>query len=143
MVVSSNILDERMKDIRKRLGLEKLKPVYVPVVLCYPYHRTVKAEKMELCRPFVLQAIAAAQPKRILLMGANAVKQLYGKVSIRSLIGAELATADGVPITVTYDPSAALAGKPEYLVSIRKHIERMVAGLATALPPFPGWKKGG
>ena len=132
-------------DVRHSLfadtGLDDENTVFLNPTLCTPYDRHVTAQQLRLCQPFIDNSLSELQPKRVMAMGANAVKQIAGdKATIKSLIGTEL-NWRGVPASVTYDPTMALGDKPETLVSIHNHIMRMVHGLKRKLPDFPGWRK--
>lgn len=133
-------------DIRQRLfagtGLVMNKNLLiVPPTLCMPYHHTLTAAQLQWCRPFIEYLFTQRTPTRILAMGVSAMRQVMdGESSIRSMIGRDAQWGE-TPLFITYDPASALKGKPEFLVSIRQHIVRMVHGLSVALPTFPGWRK--
>lgn len=142
-VVSSSPIDgddALAHDIRKRIGLHDLGASYALPVKCYPYHRKITAEQLRMCHPFVLREVMYWNPTHVLAMGATAVAQLIGAASIKSVIGSALRLGES-SLTVTYDVSAALAGKPEFLASIARHVHRMTHGLTRALPEFPGWRR--
>lgn len=148
VIVSSSPIDiasQLWYDIRllifKDTGLTDKNVTYMTPTLCTPYRKKVTALQLRMCEPFIVSTIHNQKPKRVIAMGVNSVKQLVdSKASIRGLIGSKL-DYQGVPLYVTYDPSAALADKPEFLVSIQHHLYRIMTGLTNLLPKFPGWKK--
>lgn len=148
VIVSSSPIDiasQLWYDIRlvmfKKTGLSDKTVTYMTPTLCTPYKKKVTALQLRMCEPFVASVIHGQKPKRVIAMGVNSVKQLVdSKASIRGLIGSTL-DYQGVPLYATYDPSAALADKPEFLVSIQRHLYRIMHGLTNLLPTFPGWKR--
>jgi hypothetical protein len=148
VIVTSSPLDSDNQlwyDIRllllKDTGLDDDNVTFLSPVLCVPYHKQVTMEQLRLCRSFVENSLSELQPARILAMGANAVRQVAGeKATVKGLIGAEL-DWHGVPLFVTYEPLMIFAGMPQALVSIRRHILRMMQGLKKKLPDFPGWRR--
>jgi hypothetical protein len=143
-----DILEPVWYDIRKLLfdkaGLTADNVALIPATLCYPYDHKVSAHQLRMCKPFIVQLLNALNPARILIMGGKALAQVWPDKQkpppIKDCIGRVL-DWNGTPMYVTYDPNAALAGKPAFLIAIQAHVLRMMKGPSATLPPFPGWRK--
>lgn len=137
--------DQLWHDIRQRVygdsGLTDESAVFLKPTLCQPRRGKATALQLRMCQPFIDRSLSELQPKRILAMGASAVRQVAGeKATITAMIGADTKW-NMTPLHVTYDPMQAFADMPQTLVTIQRHVRRMMKGLKKKLPKFPGYKK--
>jgi DNA polymerase len=74
-----------------------------------PGNRDPLSEEIEACRPFTEQQLKILKPKLIVALGRFAGRYLLkrGEDSIRMMRGT-LHTVEGIPVIVTYHPSALL-----------------------------------
>jgi DNA polymerase len=91
-------------------------------------HKKPNTGEIEACHPWLAAELTAVSPRVIVALGAVAARSLLGRpVPIEGSRGAPL-EVDGIPVHVTYHPSAVLRGQ-ERAGEIRA---ALVADLATA-----------
>jgi DNA polymerase len=74
-------------------------------------HKKPNTAEIEACHPWLEAEVAAVRPRVIVALGAVAARSLLGRpVPIESSRGAPLEVA-GIPVHVTYHPSAVLRGQ--------------------------------
>lgn len=147
-IISSSSIDRNEKiwyDIRQLLfksaGLAYKKNLVITGATLCATRKKPTALQLQMCKPFIARQFTELSPKKVMVMGSAALTQaMDSKTSIRSMIGGEHQW-NGTPLYVTYDPSAAFGEKPEYLVTIKNHVYRMMKGQQRRLPEFPGYNK--
>jgi len=118
---AGKLLDQYLREA----GVDR-KEVYVTnVCKCRPPgNRTPTPKEMEACKPHLLREIMKVKPKRILLLGASAVRGVTGERVLKNVRGKWI-TQDGIKIMSTYHPAAILRN-PGWGVSLSSDINKFV-----------------
>lgn len=68
-----------LKGVLRRFGYELARDCWVTnAVICRPKKNVLPERSIEHCRPNVMKAVRELRPEKILLLGASAVKSLFG-----------------------------------------------------------------
>lgn len=72
-------------------------------------HKTPAQREAAACQPWLAREIELVQPRALVALGATAARALLGTaVSVTRDHGQWLATAEGVPVLITWHPAALL-----------------------------------
>lgn len=102
---AGKLLDKMIRSI----GWEREQVYICNVVKCRPPdNRTPEADEIETCSPFLLQQLAALQPKVICALGACAAQTLLATSSAVSRLRGKVHSWRGIPLIVTFHPAYLL-----------------------------------
>jgi DNA polymerase len=102
---AGKLLDKMIRSI----GLEREQVYICNVVKCRPPdNRTPEADEIETCSPFLLQQLAALQPRVICALGACATQTLLATSSAVSRLRGKVHIWRGIPLIVTFHPAYLL-----------------------------------
>lgn len=89
-----------------------------------PANRKPKVPEINSCREFLLEDLAAVDPKVIIALGGSAVDSLYGRASLDSVIGqVYLHPVLGKPVIPTYHPAFLVRGEWGAASLVLAHLE--------------------
>jgi uracil-DNA glycosylase family 4 len=96
----------------KPIGLERSKCFIANCVKCRPpQNREPHPEEIGACLPYLERQIAAVRPKVICCLGRIAAQTLLGTSSSLGALRGKVHDRHGIPVVVTYHPSAVLRDK--------------------------------
>ena len=97
----------------KPIGLERSQCFIANCVKCRPpQNREPHPDEIGACLPYLERQIAAVRPKIICCLGRIAAQTLLGTTSsLGALAAGRCTTGTGIPVVVTYHPSAVLRDK--------------------------------
>ena len=92
------------------IGLSRERSVFITnVVKCRPpENRDPEEGEMRSCFPYLLRQIALLKPEAILCLGRYAGRRISGLETSLSRLRGETYSFEGIPVIVTYHPSAVL-----------------------------------
>jgi uracil-DNA glycosylase len=92
------------------IGLSREQSVFITnVVKCRPpENRDPEEGEMRACFPYLLRQIALLKPEAILCLGRYAGRRISGLETSLSRLRGETYSFEGIPVIVTYHPSAVL-----------------------------------
>ena len=123
-------------------GLDETSYFLTNILKCRPpRNRDPLPEEVAACTPFLEEQLRILKPKLLVALGRHAGRHLLGKegLSLRSMRG-KVHSYGGVPVVVTYHPSAMLHGtgcRPDAWADIRR-ISHMI--LDPGIGPLGGGK---
>lgn len=126
---SGKLLDALLDDH----GLERRKIYVTNVVKCRPPENAKPSSaQIKACAPYLRWEFEHVKPKKVLALGAIAVKALkLGKVT--EIRGQPMKTKDGIDVMATFHPSAALRDPTKH-PALEKDISRFAMFIDDALP---------
>jgi uracil-DNA glycosylase family 4 len=96
----------------KPIGLERSQVFIANCVKCRPpQNREPHPDELGACLPFLERQIAAINPKVICCLGRIAAQTLLGTTSSLGALRGKVHQRRGIPVVVTYHPSAVLRDK--------------------------------
>lgn len=126
---AGNVLDR----LCKRVGIERSSVYITNAVKHFKWiprgkrrlHAKPAASEVRTCHPWLLAEIVNVAPEVIVCLGASAAQAvLREKTAVRASAGRTLEGPGGIPVIVTYHPSAALRAPTQEL---RSEIEEAIA----------------
>jgi uracil-DNA glycosylase family 4 len=106
---SGQLLDELLAEA----GLDRRQIAVANVLKCRPpANRKPRRAEVERCRPWLTRQIAVVAPRVIVTLGGTAAEWFFGPGARIGQLREKQQAYDGIPLLVTYHPSAAIRFGP-------------------------------